>query len=69
MHNIDHFDRLFFRHLLHADDAKRWLNRTQADCLKTILSVVSDRLKAFMLSARQLLCQLYAAQRCITADQ
>ena len=67
MHNLDHFNRLFFRHLLHADDVQRWLNRNQANCLKTILSQVSDQLKAFVLTARQLLCQLHAAHRCFVA--
>ena len=70
MHNLDHFEQLFFRHLLHADDAERWLNRKQADCLKTVLLEITTRLKAFMLTARQLLCQLQVAQRCtMAADQ
>jgi len=69
MHNLDHFNRLFFRHLLHTDDAERWLNSKQVGCLKTLLSSVSDRLNAFTLSARQLLCQLQAARRCTKADQ
>jgi len=65
LHNLDHLDRLFLRHLLHADDAKRWHNAQQADCLLTIFSAVRDRLKESTLSAHQLLCQLYAAQRCV----
>ena len=67
MHNADHFNRKFFRHLLHADDARRSLNESQANCLKTILTTVIAQLNALTLSASQLYCQLRAAQRCCSS--
>ena len=64
IYNLDHLNRKFFHHLLHADDGGRRLDRRQADCFERILTAVVGQIKALTLSAGQLHCQLQAAQRC-----